>query len=322
MPTCLRCQKNIGILGGLLTYNKISQRCGNCEKQINIELSKFRNAFLHTFQDGLFNQQKIDQLFSFSKQLQLDWKESLNYVRGDAVWFLERYLTFISADGVITQKEESYFYWIISSFQIPANFAQPLSERLKYLKYISDIRQGNLPNFKPSSHLESDELCHLETAATYRKINLRSERLIHGRLIISNKKIHFLSQDGGWSIIWKNVMRVQSNASGINLELTVKNGNGFYFVSDPLITEATIDTITKLSKRQMLTPQNDSQNRHIPQDVKNIVWQRDQGKCVQCGATSYLEFDHIIPFSKGGANTVNNVQLLCRNCNLKKRDKI
>ena len=117
-------------------------------------------------------------------------------------------------------------------------------------------------------------------------------------------------------------MRVQSNASGINLELTVKNGNGFYFVSDPLITQTTIDTITKLSKRQMLAPQTDSQNRHIPQDVKNAVWQRDQGKCVQCGATSYLEFDHIIPFSKGGANTVGNVQLLCRNCNLKKRDRI
>ena len=63
-------------------------------------------------------------------------------------------------------------------------------------------------------------------------------------------------------------------------------------------------------------------SRHIPQDVKQLVWQRDGGKCVECGARDYLEFDHIIPASKGGANTVRNVQLLCRRCNLKKADRV
>jgi 5-methylcytosine-specific restriction endonuclease McrA len=59
-------------------------------------------------------------------------------------------------------------------------------------------------------------------------------------------------------------------------------------------------------------------SRHIPDEIKVEVWQRDAGKCVRCGAEDYLEYDHIIPFSKGGANTVNNVQLLCRKCNLAK----
>lgn len=63
-------------------------------------------------------------------------------------------------------------------------------------------------------------------------------------------------------------------------------------------------------------------SRRIPQDVKAAVWQRDQGQCAECGASEYLEFDHVIPFSKGGANTEGNVQLLCRSCNLSKSDRI
>jgi 5-methylcytosine-specific restriction endonuclease McrA len=35
-----------------------------------------------------------------------------------------------------------------------------------------------------------------------------------------------------------------------------------------------------------------------------------------------LEFDHVIPHAKGGSNTDNNIQLLCRGCNLKKSDRI
>jgi hypothetical protein len=60
----------------------------------------------------------------------------------------------------------------------------------------------------------------------------------------------------------------------------------------------------------------------IPQDVMDKVWNRDGGKCVKCGSTKKLEFDHIIPISKGGANTYRNLQLLCENCNRKKSNKI
>jgi hypothetical protein len=59
-------------------------------------------------------------------------------------------------------------------------------------------------------------------------------------------------------------------------------------------------------------------SRTIPQDVKITVTVRDQGKCVQCGATEDLHFDHKIPWSRGGANTINNIQLLCGPCNRRK----
>ena len=60
----------------------------------------------------------------------------------------------------------------------------------------------------------------------------------------------------------------------------------------------------------------------IPKNVKQEVWQRDSGKCVECGSNEKLEYDHIIPVAKGGANTVRNIQLLCEPCNRTKSAKI
>ncbi len=64
-------------------------------------------------------------------------------------------------------------------------------------------------------------------------------------------------------------------------------------------------------------------SRRIPTAVKKTVWERDGGKCVKCGATENLHFDHIIPFSKGGSSTdPKNIQILCAKHNLSKSDKI
>jgi len=60
----------------------------------------------------------------------------------------------------------------------------------------------------------------------------------------------------------------------------------------------------------------------ISQEIQDKVWNRDGGKCVKCGSAEKLEFDHIIPFSKGGSNTYRNLQLLCESCNRIKSNNI
>ena len=61
----------------------------------------------------------------------------------------------------------------------------------------------------------------------------------------------------------------------------------------------------------------------IPSDVKLAVCKRDGGKCVRCGSTDNLHFDHVLPFSKGGSSLLEeNVQLLCARHNLEKSDRI
>jgi hypothetical protein len=63
--------------------------------------------------------------------------------------------------------------------------------------------------------------------------------------------------------------------------------------------------------------------RLIPSSVKLEVWKRDKGRCVKCGSTTNLHFDHVLPFSKGGTSLkVENIQILCAKHNLKKHDKI
>lgn len=63
--------------------------------------------------------------------------------------------------------------------------------------------------------------------------------------------------------------------------------------------------------------------RLIPSEIKKEVWKRDEGKCVICGDTKNLHFDHDLPFSKGGTSlTSKNVRLLCQKHNLQKSDKI
>jgi hypothetical protein len=60
----------------------------------------------------------------------------------------------------------------------------------------------------------------------------------------------------------------------------------------------------------------------IPSHVRKEVWNRDGGRCVRCGSREMLEFDHIVPISKGGSNTARNIELLCQNCNRSKSAKI
>lgn len=60
----------------------------------------------------------------------------------------------------------------------------------------------------------------------------------------------------------------------------------------------------------------------ISTEVRRAVWIRDQGKCAHCGSRERLEYDHIVPESRGGGNTERNIELLCEICNRAKSDRI
>lgn len=62
--------------------------------------------------------------------------------------------------------------------------------------------------------------------------------------------------------------------------------------------------------------------RSIPERTRHEVWRRDRGRCVDCETREGLEFDHIIPVSRGGSNTTRNIELRCEVCNGRKGARI
>ena len=52
------------------------------------------------------------------------------------------------------------------------------------------------------------------------------------------------------------------------------------------------------------------------------VFLRDRFSCQYCGAHEDLTFDHVIPRSKGGQTTWENVVAACSPCNLRKGDRL
>lgn len=56
----------------------------------------------------------------------------------------------------------------------------------------------------------------------------------------------------------------------------------------------------------------------INRTLSRKVMERDAYRCVSCGTHMDLSCDHIIPESKGGATTMENLQTMCRRCNSRK----
>jgi 5-methylcytosine-specific restriction endonuclease McrA len=51
------------------------------------------------------------------------------------------------------------------------------------------------------------------------------------------------------------------------------------------------------------------------------IYKRDGHECVYCGSKKSLTLDHVIPKSRGGANTWENLVTSCFSCNLKKANR-
>ena len=82
----------------------------------------------------------------------------------------------------------------------------------------------------------------------------------------------------------------------------------------------------KESTRSETKPAAHKTKRDINLRLRFKVMQRDNFKCVFCGASPAkdssveLHIDHIIPWSKGGETVIDNLQTLCSKCNLGKSD--
>ncbi|MGA2121530.1 MAG: HNH endonuclease [Methanoregula sp.] len=93
------------------------------------------------------------------------------------------------------------------------------------------------------------------------------------------------------------------------------------------------DTFVRSKEEDFVVHEKNGKVRYSKENSRNVslslrykVLNRDHFKCVFCGKNPSTDFgtklhiDHIIPFSKGGKSTLENLQTLCDSCNLGKSD--
>lgn len=67
---------------------------------------------------------------------------------------------------------------------------------------------------------------------------------------------------------------------------------------------------------------NKTHFRHITPKIRRMVIERDKAKCRYCEKELVdrdTVLDHVIPFSRGGENTIENLVVCCVSCNSRKR---
>lgn len=94
------------------------------------------------------------------------------------------------------------------------------------------------------------------------------------------------------------------------------------------------DLVSQSRRRGLLSqqPGTDTQSRRrylrmktaggkICPSIRALIFGRDGHECRYCGSLSALTIDHITPIAKGGTNSTDNLQTLCRSCNARKKDR-
>ncbi len=72
-------------------------------------------------------------------------------------------------------------------------------------------------------------------------------------------------------------------------------------------------TLLNVEEGREQRPRN--QRQPISREIRRAVFERDAGSCVDCGSNFDLQYDHVIPVALGGASSLENLQLLCADCN-------
>jgi len=134
------------------------------------------------------------------------------------------------------------------------------------------------------------------------------------------------SFSNGWLLAWENEIVAPTKAT---LPPAFKLGrNGFKRVTVDELKQFGL-TPSRRSPQRPIEPLDDCdllappRERAIPAEIARQVWQRDGRRCAYCQtAEGSFHLDHLYPCSKGGPNTLDNLQVLCAPCNLAKAARV
>ncbi|MEU3011334.1 TerD family protein [Nocardia asteroides] len=297
-------------------------RCRSCADEVEEFLTHWRTRARRVLTGpGTLSEEWI-QVWASLRYQRIDEELGREVLREAGLTQVERMVAFAFADGEVFADELDAFEHVVGELALTGPVVEDLRRRMHRGRTLSRLRAGELPTIDtPGLHLDPEERVHLDLPAVHIRMLARGPRNTEGRLIGSSKKLRFVGDGTGIELPWNRVVSVHPEHGTVVLAATSARGGATFGVTDPDYVAAALEGALRVAKRLVLTPgQRDS--RSIPQDVKAQVWQRDGGRCVECGDGHYLEFDHVIPLSRGGATSAANLQILCRACNRAKGARI
>ncbi|MCE9547201.1 MAG: HNH endonuclease [Planctomycetia bacterium] len=288
-----------------------------------------RAIFLKAIEDNCLTSAEWQHLLSTTAKLGLTHDQMLHAIAPQGRAFVAHVLADAKVDNRLSDYESQLLEWLLANLQLPDDFVSTVRHQVAELKVFTEAAAGRLPSIQPPANVElrAGEICHYAGPVRFFFTKrLRSGPVVEshlGTLVLTDHRLLFTSTTAAFTLNYRKVVSRNESSGGIELRTDGKKGNGTYEFRQQRDLARTI-LITAIGRaNQTIVEQLDAApNRHIPREVRQRVWQRYGGRCAECGATDYLEFDHIIPVAKGGGNSDNNVQLLCRKCNLKKLDHI
>lgn len=283
---------------------------------------KFKELLIEYLSDGVLTEDEMKSLDKFCKQNNLYLHQCLSQSMFEIENFLHVMLADIVLDNIVTSEKEATINSVLHFLHPSERIKNEIDETIKRVKLIEKIKSGNIVAITiPEIVTKASELSwyHQKNVSLVKHLK-NNRRLYEGKITVTSERIIFTSHEQPMEIPLKNILSIE--VDGCNFYIVSKKLTSLFQLDESEILESYVDQSLKKFHRKLDFKQTTGNTRTIPQTVKHHVWIRDRGQCMQCTATQYLEYDHIIPFSKGGSNSEKNIQLLCRGCNLKKSDII
>ena len=285
-----------------------------------------RSLFAQAMQADRFTPHDWQRLVSTAAMLGLHEHDLRQAIQSQAKAYVEHVLADAKADGRVTDAERQSILWLLNTLGVDPQFASYVWGEVERVAMFTHIREGKLPSILVTGvAVRAAELVHHQCPATFvqvKQLSTGPRAYRHdGYATITDNRLIFSSETKSFDVVHRRVVSVLPFTGGVEIRSNIGGGQ-YYFGGDRELAVAIYETAIGRANQTIVERIDGMPTRHIPRDVRQRVFQRYGGRCADCGATQYLEYDHIVPVAKGGSNTDANVQLLCRGCNLKKSDHI